>query len=301
MKTAPFLALVLSLPATAAYAQASADAAAQTTGSVQTMGHDAAVSQASHAAANGSATGKSLAGSANESATVAGRAGKAGASAMQASNVSAELAQKIDSKNAKVGDEVIARTTSNAQLQGAKLPKGTRLMGKVTEVQAKSREQHDGRLAFTFDRAVLRDGREIPIHAMLQSISAPASAAAMADASDDFATGGGPVMANGGGSAHAGGLLGGGGGAVAGAGGLMGGATSAVGSASGRVVGATDATLRTGAGVVSQTGASAVATVHNLPGVTATASASGGAMLQGSGRNVELSGGTQLVLGVSEN
>jgi hypothetical protein len=42
-----------------------------------------------------------------------------------------------------------------------------------------------------------------------------------------------------------------------------------------------------------------MATVHNLPGVTTTATASGGAMLQGSGRNVELSGGTQLVLGVS--
>jgi len=262
MKTAPFLALVLSLPATAAYSQTSADAAAQTTASVQSMGHDAKVSQAS--------------------------------------NVSAELAQKIDSKNAKAGDQVVARTTSNAQWHGARLPKGTRLMGKVTEVQAKSREHHDGRLAFTFDRAVLRDGREVPIHATLQSISAP-TAGAMVDASDDFGTGGGPVAASGSGSAHAGGLLGGGGGPIARSGGLVSGATSSVGSASGRVVGATDATLRTSAGVVSQTGASAVATVHNLPGVTATASASGDAMLQGSGRNVELSGGTQLVLGVSEN
>jgi hypothetical protein len=173
-------------------------------------------------------------------------------------------------------------------------------MGKVTEVQAKSREQHDGRLAFTFDRAVLRDGREIPIHATLQSISAP-SAAAMVDASDDFATGGGPVAASGGGSARAGGLLGGGGGPIARSGGLVSSATSTAGNASGRVVGATDATLCTSAGVVSQTGASATATVYNLPGVTATGSASSSAMLEASGRNVELSGGTQLVLGVSEN
>jgi hypothetical protein len=42
-----------------------------------------------------------------------------------------------------------------------------------------------------------------------------------------------------------------------------------------------------------------MATVHDLPGISATASASGGAMLQGTGRDVQLSGGTQLILGVS--
>jgi hypothetical protein len=275
MKTATFFALVLALTATAAYSQspsASANAATRATGSVETMGHDATVSQATQASAN----------------------------AIQPSNVSAELAHKIDSKNAKVGDEVVAKTTATAQLQGTTLPKGTRLMGKVTEVQAKSHDQHDGRLAFTFDRAVLREGQEIPIHATLRSISAPASVAAMGDATDDFAATGGPVMASSGGSAHAGGgLLGGGGGAIAHTGGLVSGATSSLGNTSGRLAGTADGTLRTGAGVVSQTGVSAMATVHDLPGISATASASGGAMLQGTGRDVQLSGGTQLILGVS--
>jgi hypothetical protein len=275
MKTATFFALVLALTATAAYSQspsASANAATRATGSVETMGHDATVSQATQASAN----------------------------AIQPSNVSAELAHKIDSKNAKVGDEVVAKTTATAQLQGTTLPKGTRLMGKVTEVQAKSHDQHDGRLAFTFDRAVLREGQEIPIHATLRSISAPASVAAMGDATDDFAATGGPVMASSGGSAHAGGgLLGGGGGAIAHTGGLVSGATSSLGNTSGRLAGTADGTLRTGAGVVSQTGISAMATVHDLPGISATASASGGAMLQGTGRDVQLSGGTQLILGVS--
>jgi hypothetical protein len=264
MKTAPFLAFVLSLSASVAWSQtadASANTAAQVEGSVQTMSHQATVSQAS--------------------------------------NVSAELAQKIDSKNAKVGDEVVARTTSAAQLQGTKLPKGTRLMGKVTDVQAKSREQHDGQLAFAFDRAVLRDGREVPIHASLRSISAPISAAAMADSSDDFAATSAPVMANAGGSARGGGgLLGGGAAAIAQTGGLVGGATSAVASAPAHVAGAAQGTMRTSTGLVSATGASA-AVVTNLPGLSAAASATNSAMLQASGKNVELSGGTQLVLDVS--
>ena len=265
MKTAPFLAFVLSLSASVAWSQTaggSANAAAQAEGSVQTMSHQATVSQAS--------------------------------------NVSAELAQKIDSKNAKVGDEVVARTTSAAQLEGTKLPKGTRLMGKVTEVQAKSREQHDGQLAFAFDRAVLRDGREIPIHASLRSISAPVSAAAMADSSDDFAATSAPVVANAGGSVRGGGLLGGGGAAIAQTGGLVGGATSAVASAPAHVAGTAEGTMRTSTGLMSATGASAAA-VTNLPGLSAAASASSSAMLQATGRNVELSGGTQLVLGVSAN
>jgi len=314
MKTATFLALLFALPVSAAYSQAAgASAASQAQGSVQAAGHDqsAAVSQAAQGTADASATRKNIAGSANESSETVAQAGKAGAGAVQTSNVSAELAQKIDSKHAKVGDEVVARTTSATQVQGTKLPKGTRLMGKVTEVQAKSGEQHDGRLGFAFDRAVLRDGSEIPIHATLQSISAPPAVAAMGSASDDFATAGGPVMASGGGSARAGGggLLGGGGVPAAGvAGGLVGGASSTVASTPGRVAGETEGTLRQtnstlhqGAGLVTQTGGSAMATVHNMPGVSANSTVSGSSLLEASGRNVELSSGTQMTFSVAKN
>ncbi len=318
MNIATCLALLAALPVPAAYSQAAganAATATQAQGSVQAAGHDqsAATSQATQADADASATQKSLAGSANEaseSSAAVAHAGKAGA--MQTANVSAELEKKIDSKHAKVGDDVVARTTSAAQLeQGTKLPKGTRLMGKVTDVQAKSGSQHDGQLAFAFDRAVLRDGREIPIHATLNSISAPAAVAAMGSGSDDFATAGGPVMASGGGSARGGGgLLGGG--AVAPAGGLTGGlagsATSAVANSPGRISGAAEGTLNQtggglhqGAGLASAAGGSAIAAVHNMPGVSASSSASGSSMLEASGRNVELSSGTQMVFNVSKN
>ena len=168
----------------------------------------------------------------------------AGAGAAAATIVSAELAQKVDSKNAKVGDDVVARTTAEAQLAGGtKLPKGTRLIGKVTEVQAKTGAQHDGHLAIMFDHAAVKDGPDIPIHAILVSISAPALPAI-----DDHIAGG-----LGGGMTTSGQLVAPGGNAAGG----------------------------------------------SLPGIAVSSSATGGSVLDAKGKNVELSGGTQMTLNVS--
>src|ERR1700736_1608105 len=135
-----------------------------------------------------------------------------GPSAAGATTMSAALTKKLTSKNAKVGDSVSAKTLSEARLSnGTRLPKGTKLLGHVTEVQAKGGAHHDGHLAFLFDRAVLRDGQEIPIHAGLQSISAPA-APTMTDTDALYAGGvGGPVSPGvGGGRSTTGGGMGGG-------------------------------------------------------------------------------------------
>ena len=131
----------------------------------------------------------------NSSATANVNTDRASASAI--TPVAAEFTKKIDSKDAKVGDEVAARTTAATNLaDGTDLPKGTRLTGTVTSVRAKSSTNNTSHLAFTFDRAVLRDGTRIPLHATLTSLSAPAPFATPAP-EDSFATTGattgGPV------------------------------------------------------------------------------------------------------------
>jgi hypothetical protein len=63
----------------------------------------------------------------------------------------------------------------------------------------------------------------------------------------------------------------------------------------------TEGTLHQGAGLVTQTGGTATAAVSNLPGVFASTSASGSSMLEASGKNVELSSGTQMMFSVSKN
>jgi len=81
----------------------------------------------------------------------------------------------LDTKKAKTGDQIAARTTSDAKLpNGAVLPKGTKLLGNVIEVSAKSNEQKSSHLVISLNRAVSKDGQEMPIHAAITSISAPA-------------------------------------------------------------------------------------------------------------------------------
>ncbi len=194
----------------------------------------------------------------NTSGSATAQAGRTTASAEQATNVSAQLTKSIDSKHAKVGDEVIAKTTQKATLaDGTKLPKGSRLIGHVTEVHAKSRAQHDGQLAFSFDHALLRNGREVPIHALMESVAAPVPPAISDDAMGEGNMGAGPVMAGGGGAtrgAGGGGLLGGGGGGIGGAAAPVGGALRGAGNATGNLAGNTASGLNAaGNGAVNST------------------------------------------------
>ena len=264
-----------------------------------------------------------------DSANAAVQGGQNAASEREATNVQAELTKKIDTKDAKVGDPVEARTISKATLaDGTKLPKGSRLVGHVTEVQAKSREHHDAQLAFAIDNAVLRDGREVPVHAVMRSLAAPAALDADADGMMD--AGGG--MAPAGGGAVGGGLVGGAAGSVRGgagaagglAGGVAGNAASSLNSGANGALNTagragTDATaldragsLHTGlngsalgtampvgnlAGVSFTTvGASADA---GRSGVTGSAGAATETMLTAHGRNFSLTGGSQMTLSLT--
>lgn len=237
--------------------------------------------------------------------------------------VSGELESKLDAKSARPGEPVIFKTTQKmTTADGTEIPKGTRLVGHVTAVQAHGKGHADSQLGIAFDRAELKGGRSIPIHSTIEAISAPPSAM-MADAMDSDAgfgggvggggrMGGGPVMAGGGGGAHGGALLGGGGG-------LVGGAAGGVGSSAGRMgsglTGAAghslDATGRVAGGVAGAAGGELhdaaygsgglAARATGIPGVMLRGDASGTAsgMLSASGRNVHLDSGTQMVLGVA--
>lgn len=264
-------------------------------------------------------------GSLDQASAATARSGHLAGSASQATDLSAELAKSIDSKHAHVGDLVEAKTTSKALLaDGTRLPKGTHLIGHVTEVSRETKAHKTSHLAFAFDHAVLRNGREVPIHAVLQSISAPAP---MMSADGDLAGDGAmntPVMAGGGAARGRGGLLGGGGGVVGGGSALAGGALSTGGNVAGGAVntvgrttaGAGAATMggmnaAAGAGNRSLSGSLNTATgantqaqlipVGNMRGVTFSSSpnSSSSAMLQGQGRNIDLSSGSQMSLAVS--
>lgn len=194
---------ILAIVAVAAFTATAGAQQSTTSGAASAMG--SAHSSVSHASSSAASTAEaSTAGSA------ATQAGRASASAAQATQVSARLTRELNSKHARVGEQVLAKTTSTARLSdGTRLPRGTRLLGHVTQVQAKSRAHHDAHLAFAFDRAILRNGREIPIHAFMRSISAPAPLDA--SGSGDMMGAGaisGPAPVAGGGMMSGGGALG---------------------------------------------------------------------------------------------
>jgi hypothetical protein len=93
---------------------------------------------------------------------------------VEPTQLAAELTKGISTKKAKTGDEIEAKTTIDASLpNGTKIPKGTKLVGNVVEVTAKSKEQKNSHLVFSLNRAVMKDGHDVPIHAAVTSVSAP--------------------------------------------------------------------------------------------------------------------------------
>jgi hypothetical protein len=305
--------------ACAALAAVAVAAGAQTT----------AANGAASAAGTAQSSGAQTSAATSEYGAATAQAGQPPAT-IQATRIAAELAKKIDSKDAKVGDEVVAKTTAEAQLSnGTKLPRGSKLVGHVTDVQAKSHDNPDSHLTFAFDHAVLKDGHDVPILAMMRSIAAPAPVAA-SSGSDDIMAGGGMQGARGGGapSGVGGGLANGATGTLRGSTGAAAGTTGAVagglnnttsgvdGAALGSTgnLGANGATLGNAAGA-SAGSAGPVMPVGNLSGVTfntvsAAAGASQGGVngsagvsfateLTGHGKNVSLDGGSQMALSVA--
>ena len=103
------------------------------------------------------------------------------ASRLQGAEMSATLSQTVDARKAKSGDEVTATLTDDVRANGRLLLlRGTILVGRVTEAQARTRAgdgSTDSRLGIAFERAVLRDGQEVPINATIEAVAAADSAA----------------------------------------------------------------------------------------------------------------------------
>ena len=198
-----------------------------------------------------------------------------------AAAVSAELTKRIDTKNAKQGDEVEARVTDTAKLpDGTELPRGTRLKGKVTDVKAKSKENKSAHLAFNIDQAVLKDGKELPVVVIVMSVTGPSQGSSQA------------MMAGGG--AGAGASSGSSGSPGSGSSGSMGSSTASTPSAP---VMSDTAQSSAGGGVLKS--AQDRVPVGNMPGVILSAAPGTAGTLDAAKDNINLDSGTKLMLSVA--
>lgn len=225
--------------------------------------------------------------------------------------VTGQLENKLDTKTAKAGDEVVLKTSEKIKTaDGMVIPKGSRLIGHVTEVQSHSKQQAESRLGLAFDRVEMRGGQSLAIHSMIESISPSAIAIADASMADEevvdapMATGAVGAGAVGGGRIGSG-LVGGaaGGGTVAtsriesGIGSTAGSAVRTTGNVGANAAGGLGRGVN---GAVSGAG-SIGAHASGIPGVMLNGDAIGAAsgQLTAANRNIHLDSGTQMVLGIA--
>ncbi len=89
--------------------------------------------------------------------------------------VKGELVGKLDSNSAKTGDSVVVKTKENVKTaDGTEIPKGSKLVGRVTGVQPRGEGKENSQIALKFDHAELKGGQNLAIESVLQSVS-PAS------------------------------------------------------------------------------------------------------------------------------
>jgi hypothetical protein len=84
------------------------------------------------------------------------------------------LTKTIDAKKAKPGDEVVATVTMDMKSNTGEVivPKDTKVVGHVTEAQARSKDQKESQLGIAFDRATLK-GSDVSLPMSIQAVIAP--------------------------------------------------------------------------------------------------------------------------------
>jgi len=125
------------------------------------------------------------------------------------SNLQAQLQNTLDVRNAKVGDEVVLKTTQSIKQDGqVVIPKGSRLIGRVTDVQQRAKNGAASKLGLVFDQ--LQNGQMLtPITASVVSITNANAGATLGDTLDSDLSGSSSTTSRTSSGGSGGGLLGG--------------------------------------------------------------------------------------------
>ena len=270
-------------------------------------GQSAGVQAGAQAGAQSSAEAGKAQATGNASAAGQARAGQTDAALAGGTSMNAVLNAPVDSKKAKEGDAVTAHTTEAVKSDGKTvIPKGTKLVGHVTRASAKGKGDAESALGVAFDKAILKNGQEVPVNAAIQAVAAAQSNSAIAGSDID-------TIGSAGGSGAAGGR-GALGGVTATAGGAAGSVTNTaanVGSVAGAAGSTVGGTANSAAGVAgSSKGAigglnaagqltsnsQGVFGLNGLSLVTSSASDAQGSAITSTGKNVHLDSGTRMLL-----
>jgi hypothetical protein len=207
------------------------------------------------------------------------------------SPVNGELVSKLDSKTAKTGDSVVVQTKTSAKTaDGTEIPKGSKLVGRVMAVHA-SAPGENSQVVVQFDHLELKGGQSVPVHSQIQAI-APAGGEASTSDSAALASRS-PAAGSSNPSASGANGNSGASGAPQTTGGDPGAASAGGAPAAGTIV------ARTGNIAIRTTSVPGVLVANNAPGQQDPRMAQASSILLGAKQDIELDGGTQMVVGIS--
>jgi hypothetical protein len=205
------------------------------------------------------------------------------------SPVNGELVSKLDSKTAKTGDSVVVQTKASVKTaDGTEIPKGSKLVGRVLGAKP-SEAGENSQMVLQFDHFELKGGQNLPVHSQIQSIAPAGGASASGSGAMSGPPSGGssnpnPNGANSGSRAS---------GAPQSTGAGSGAAAESTAPAAGTVV------ARTGNIAIATTSVPGVLLANNAPGQQDPRMAQASSILLGAKQDIQLEGGTQMVLGIA--
>jgi hypothetical protein len=212
------------------------------------------------------------------------------------SSIHATLEKPVDARKSKAGDPVVAKTSEDVKTEGkVVIPRGSKIVGHVTEVKAREKGQAESAVSVVFDHALLKDGSQIPLSLTVQAVGSVATATQAEDdsslSSENSAAIGSVGRAGSSMTRTGGGVSGG---VRSTTGGLVNTASSVGGASANTVTGA-------GAGASSSLNSNSQGAVglRGL-GLASSASSSNSGTFTSRNSNVHLDSGTQMILRVQK-
>jgi hypothetical protein len=209
--------------------------------------------------------------------------------------LSAQLENSLDARRAKVGDTVVLKTTQAVKQNGEVIvPKGAKLIGRVTEVQQRTKSNGESRIGIAFDR-LQKGALDMPITASIGSITQARSKTRAMDSSVESGTTSSSSTSTTTRSSGSGGLLGG-------VGNTVGSTVNTTTSTVGNVAATTTSAVGSTVGATTNTAGNLTGSLKGLQITQSTgASAEGGSTLSLNTGNLRLESGATFNLLVSSS
>jgi hypothetical protein len=102
-------------------------------------------------------------------------------------NIVAEFTESLNVKKLKTGSRIKAKVTQDVLSHGKIIiPVDSKLLGHVTEVKERGKDNSESRLGIVFDKVFLKHHEEMDFQAVVQALAAPAPRRSMVDEPDQM-------------------------------------------------------------------------------------------------------------------